>query len=429
VDGGEAEPGESSRLWPGTTSAERGGEREGETLAAALPLPIPQLPERAAFAAPAREGAGDEYARSLPGALAVAADTAAVLAPLSAAAAADVAELRGARAARAASIDDTAAIAAGAPAGLFPNAALPSVPGSWWMGGLALSSAACVAILAAMLDVPWYEPLVAVLLAGPISLVAVRALGETDLNPVSGVGKLSQLVFAGVAPGNVVANIVAGAVAEAGAQQAGDLMQDLKTGHLLAVPPRAQFWAQLLGSAAGIPVSVAAYALFTSAFSVGPASSVLPAPTAAVWKAMARLVSGGAALPMYSGVFAGVAAAATAVVSLLALSAAAPHSEQRGASGVNARRGRCGAWRLSPRAAAFLPSPVAFAVGMFVTPNWTLARLLGALVGAAWLRRWPSGHSRFMLMAATGCVLGEGVLAILTAGLASAGLQPAAASR
>jgi len=32
-------------------------------------------------------------------------------------------------------------------------------------------------------------------------------------------------VFAGIAPGKVVANLVAGAVAEAGAQQAGDMMQ------------------------------------------------------------------------------------------------------------------------------------------------------------------------------------------------------------
>lgn len=48
---------------------------------------------------------------------------------------------------------------------------------------------------------------------------SVRALGETDLNPVSGLGKISQLLFAFIQPGNVVANIIAGGVAEAGAQQ------------------------------------------------------------------------------------------------------------------------------------------------------------------------------------------------------------------
>lgn len=48
---------------------------------------------------------------------------------------------------------------------------------------------------------------------------SVRALGETDLNPVSGLGKLAQLAFAFLQPGNIIANIVAGGVAEAGAQQ------------------------------------------------------------------------------------------------------------------------------------------------------------------------------------------------------------------
>ena len=88
-----------------------------------------------------------------------------------------------------------------------------------------------------------YQPLVAVGVALLVAVLAVRALGQTDLNPVSGVGKLSQVVFAVVAPGNVVANLVAGAVAEAGAQQAGDMMQDFKSAHLLGVCPRLQFGA------------------------------------------------------------------------------------------------------------------------------------------------------------------------------------------
>eukprot|EP00967_Tisochrysis_lutea_P116340 scaffold187257_cov35-Tisochrysis_lutea.AAC.2 len=52
-----------------------------------------------------------------------------------------------------------------------------------------------------------------------MQVLAVRALGQTDLNPVSGVGKLSQIIFAGLSPGAIVPNVVAGAVAEAGAMQ------------------------------------------------------------------------------------------------------------------------------------------------------------------------------------------------------------------
>lgn len=97
-----------------------------------------------------------------------------------------------------------------------------------------------------------------------------------------------QLAFALIAPGRVVPNLVAGAVAEAGAQQAGDMMQDFKTAHLLGICPRSQFLAMLLGSAVSVPVSVGAYALYTRAYEVpGPE---FPAPTASIWLDMAELV-------------------------------------------------------------------------------------------------------------------------------------------
>ena len=48
--------------------------------------------------------------------------------------------------------------------------------------------------------------------------------------------------------------------------QAGDLMQDLKTGHLLGASPRAQFFAQLIGSTASIFVTVAAFNLYATAY-------------------------------------------------------------------------------------------------------------------------------------------------------------------
>lgn len=67
------------------------------------------------------------------------------------------------------------------------------VPRSWWVGGLAASSIACTAILSGMLGLPAYEPLAALGVAGLVALLAVRALGQTDMNPVSGVGKLSQV--------------------------------------------------------------------------------------------------------------------------------------------------------------------------------------------------------------------------------------------
>jgi hypothetical protein len=63
----------------------------------------------------------------------------------------------------------------------------------FWVPGLLLSTALATAILSPMLGMPFYEPLVAVVVALLVALLAVRALGQTDLNPVSGVGKISQV--------------------------------------------------------------------------------------------------------------------------------------------------------------------------------------------------------------------------------------------
>lgn len=64
--------------------------------------------------------------------------------------------------------------------------------------------------------VPLYATVMAVLMALVLSIMGVRALGETDLNPVSGISKLAQLFFAFIIPqsnkSSVLINLVAGAV-------------------------------------------------------------------------------------------------------------------------------------------------------------------------------------------------------------------------
>jgi uncharacterized oligopeptide transporter (OPT) family protein len=105
-----------------------------------------------------------------------------------------------------------------------------------------------------------------------LSVMGVRALGETDLNPVSGISKLTQLFFAFVTPRGsknaVIINLIAGALSESGALQAGDLMQDLKTGHLVGAAPNAQFYGQIIGSAVGAVISAVIYKLYTRVYEI-----------------------------------------------------------------------------------------------------------------------------------------------------------------
>ena len=136
--------------------------------------------------------------------------------------------------------------------------------------GLVLSILFCIFCIHIVFGdlVPLYATVTAVFMALVLSIMGVRALGETDLNPVSGISKLAQLFFALIIPqsnkSSVLINLVAGAVSEAGALQAGDMMQDLKTGHLLGAAPKAQFWGQVIGATAGAVVSAFIYRLYTS---------------------------------------------------------------------------------------------------------------------------------------------------------------------
>nr|VWO96542.1 Oligopeptide transporter OPT-like protein [Ganoderma boninense] len=246
---------------------------------------------------------------------------------------------------------------------------------------------------------PW-ATLIGFVMGGLLSVLGVRALGETDLNPVSGLGKISQLFFAWIQPGNIVANIIAGGVAEAGAQQAGDLMQDLKTGHLIRASPRAQFYGQLIGSCLSIVVTTTAYTLYQRAYEIpGPS---FPAPTAFVWLGLARLLRDGE-LPEKSGVFMVLFAA------LFALVAAAKTSAVRAG------------W---PHA-KWIPSGVAFAIGFLNTPSFSLARLIGGIVEHVYYTRVGRENGGIKLIViASGFVLGEGVVGRAALVMAGAEIVP-----
>lgn len=239
--------------------------------------------------------------------------------------------------------------------------------------------------------------LFALLLALLLSIMGVRALGETDLNPVSGISKLTQLLFALVTPkdhpNSVVINLLAGAISESGALQAGDLLQDLKTGHLLGASPKAQFYGQLIGSAVGAVVSALVYKLYTSVYEIP--SGLFQTPTAYVWIFTARLVTG-QGLPPKVPAFAAFAAMIWAFLTALRI-----YGNAKKASWV-----------------PYVPGGIAVAVGMYNTPSFTLARTAGGLIAYYWTG-WRQKPETPIIVLASGLILGEGLVSIVNLGLAS----------
>lgn len=254
---------------------------------------------------------------------------------------------------------------------------------------------------------PFSASFSALLLALVLSLMGVRALGETDLNPVSGISKLTQLVFSVLVPASsnknaIIVNLLAGAISESGALQAGDLLQDLKTGHLLGAAPKAQFYGQLIGSVVGAVVSAGVYRLYTQVYTVP--SPQFQVPTAYVWVFTARLVTG-EGLPPKSAEYALAFAAVFAAFTIL-----------RTRLTTLRMRGEPDRWW-----ASLIPGGIAVAVGMYNTPSFTLARAIGGAV-CWWWTRWRGERETGVVVLASGLILGEGLCSIVNLALASGGV-------
>ena len=242
--------------------------------------------------------------------------------------------------------------------------------------------------------------ILSLVLALLLSVMGVRALGETDLNPVSGISKLTQLIFALVTPAGsrnaVTINLIAGGISEAGALQAGDLLQDLKTGHLLGASPKAQFYGQLIGSAVGAIASACIYRLYTRVYTIP--GGLFQVPTGFVWVFTARLVTG-QGLPPKTAEFAAAAGILWALLTALRIYG-------------NSKKAK---W------VPFIPGGIAVAVGMYNTPSFTLARTIGGLIALYWTV-WKKRPETPMVVLASGLILGEGLISIVNLGLASAGV-------
>lgn len=270
------------------------------------------------------------------------------------------------------------------------------VPNAWWMGGLAAATVLTSVSAWLLFGIPWPMTLLAVALSSVLATIAVRSTGETDINPVGGMGKVTQLAFGVLSPGQAGTNLMTAAITGAGATQAGDMMHDLKTGYLLGASPRKQVLAQLVGIAVGIVVCVPVYMLFSSAYEIG--GDRMPAPAAHAWRAMAELlVQGIGALPPHA--LGAVAAGALFGMAMPLL-------------------------RRNPRFAPYVPSALAVGIAFIVQAYFSLAMFAGAVIYELWKKRSPEAAGALAFSVASGLIAGEGLMGVVTAGLKLLGLGP-----
>jgi len=172
-----------------------------------------------------------------------------------------------------------------------PMAAIET-PASWFVGGQLVGFVGLAWLGHVTFGMPYWQTALAVVLSFALALVACRVTGETDTTPVGAMGKITQLIFGVVSPGNVNVNLMSANVTAASAGSAADLLTDLRSGYLLGAHPRKQFIAQFAGIFVGTLVTVLSFRLLIpDASALG--TDQFPAPAAQTWRAVAVALSGG----------------------------------------------------------------------------------------------------------------------------------------
>lgn len=245
--------------------------------------------------------------------------------------------------------------------------------------------------------------ILATVLALLASVMGIRATGETDLTPASGIGKLGQLLISLIVsknnPNAIIINLLVGTILASGASQASDMMQDFKTAHLLHASPKAQFYGQIIGSIFGVIVTPLVYRLYAAVYDLP--SPLFQMPGAYIWIFTARLLTGKGLPPMVwqFGVVAGSIIICTTILRI--------YLGRHSSGGVRKMQ-------------RFIPGGIALAVGMYTTPSFSIPRAVGGLL--SWWYMKQHDDETTVVVIASGLILGEGILSMLNLGFASVGV-------
>ncbi len=263
------------------------------------------------------------------------------------------------------------------------------VPMSWFLGGLAVFGPAAVVLQYKLFQIPVWMGTLAVLLSLFIAVVAARSTGETDTTPTGAMGKLVQLIFGGLHPGNMTTNLMTAQASAGVAIHSSDLLTDLKSGYLLGAKPRHQFFAQFFGVVAGTAIVVPVYSLLIpDASAIG--DDKYPAPGAQTWAAVAKLLANGIG-SLHPTARIGLLAGALTGLILVALVA------------------------MFPKKKMWIPSPIALGLA-FTMPAWnSISIACGAFAAFALQKKKPVLAALLVVPAASGLIAGESLLGAFNA--------------
>ena len=260
-------------------------------------------------------------------------------------------------------------------------------PTSWFFAGQFVSLVGLAWLAYVTFGMPIWQSVVAVVMSFFLALVACRVTGETDTTPIGAMGKVTQLTFGVLSPGNMNVNLMAANITAGAAGSAADLLTDLKSGYLLGANPRKQFIAQFAGIFIGTIVTVLCFGVMV------PDASVLgtdrfPAPSAQTWRAVAIALSKGLEslepVKVWSILIGGLVGIILPLLS-----------------------------KIFPKYEKWIPS--AAGIGLAWTFHWyySLLFFLGAILGDGYARISPKKAEEYTFPVASGIVAGGSLMGVI----------------
>ena len=161
--------------------------------------------------------------------------------------------------------------------------------------GIPIIGALVVMMAHAFFDVSYWLGAIAIPLVFIFTLIGVNSTGLTAITPTGALGKLTQLTYSVLAPGNIKTNLMTAGITGEVAGHASNLLMDIKPGYMLGAKPRVQAIGHVIGIMAGALASVP---VFYFVFMRGDIANISPGadypmPAAAIWKAVAEALTQG----------------------------------------------------------------------------------------------------------------------------------------
>lgn len=258
---------------------------------------------------------------------------------------------------------------------------------SYWtaLGGVLVVS---VVLQFWLFGIGWHVALFGVIITFVLAIVAGRVSGETGITPVGAMGKVTQLSFGVVAPGDPTSNLMAANVTGGAASQCADMLHDLRTGVALGAWPRPQALAQLGGVLAGALAGSAAYLILVPDPKNMLLTSDWPAPAVAQWKAVAEVFQKGFDTMPEGSIPAMLIAGAIGIVCAVLEKT------------------------LPARMRTWVPSASSVGLALVIPAYYSLHIFIGgviAVVAARFVRSWSE---RFLVVAASGLIAGESLAGV-----------------